>query len=74
MTSRLDGKQCSLFKEPCLITDCAQYDERLDACGWNLLTFNMYKVANAIEKATPEAVPQPQSVQGSFPAPQYTPG
>ena len=70
--SRLQDKQCSLFKEPCLITGCAQYDERLDACKWNLVTFNLYKVATAIANATPDATGnQPQ--QGSFPASQYRP-
>ncbi len=72
--SRLQDKQCSILKKKCLITGCAQYDERLDACGWNLLTFNMYKVANAIEKVTPDVAMQNQSAQGSFPAPQYRPG
>jgi hypothetical protein len=72
--SRLQDKQCSLLKKKCLVEGCAQYDERLDACSWNLLTFNMYKVANAIEKATPGAMPQNQPAQGSFPAPQYRPG
>ena len=68
--SRLQDKQCSLFKEPCLITGCAQYDERLDACTWNLITFNMYKIANAIERATPDANGnQPQ--KGNYPAPKY---
>jgi len=68
--SRLQNKQCSLLKEPCLITGCGQYDERLDACTWNLITFNMYKIANAIERATPDATGnKPQ--QGNYPAPQY---
>lgn len=66
--SRLQNKQCSLFKEPCLITGCAQYDERLDACTWNLITFNLYKVANAIANATPDTTVN-QPPQGSFPAP-----
>jgi hypothetical protein len=64
--SRLQDKQCSLFKEPCLITGCAQYDERLDACAWNLLPYNMYKVANAIEQATPDS-PSDQPKQPRFP-------
>ena len=68
--SRLQNKQCSLFKEPCLITGCAQYDERLDACAWNLLPFNVYKVANAIEKATPDATGN-KPKQGNYPAPQH---
>ena len=48
--SRLKDKYCSLLKKKCLVEGCAQYDERLDACAWNLLPFNVYKVANAIEK------------------------
>ena len=65
--SRLQDKQCSLFKEPCLITGCAQYDERLDACAWNLITFNMYKIAHAIEKATPDATMQNQPTHAPYP-------
>lgn len=55
--SKLANKQCSLFKEKCLVENCAQYDERLDACAWNLLPFNMYKIAHAIEQALPESPP-----------------
>ena len=64
--SRLQDKQCSLFKEPCLITGCAQYDVKLDACTWNLVTFNLYKVANAIANATPDA-PLNQAPQTRYP-------
>ena len=64
--SRLEGKKCSLFKEECLITGCAQYDERLDACTWNLITFNMYKIANAIEQATPDT-----KSRDNYPMPKY---
>ncbi|MCD4675944.1 MAG: hypothetical protein K8S18_08110 [Desulfobacula sp.] len=64
--SRLKDKHCSLLKKKCLIAGCAQYDERLDACAWNLLPFNVYKVANAIEKATPEA-PLNQAPQTRYP-------
>lgn len=68
--SRLQDRKCSLFKEPCLIKGCAQYDERLDACTWNLITFNMYKIANAIEQASFDtAGNQPQ--QGNYSASKY---
>ena len=68
--SRLQDKQCSLLKKKCLVEGCAQYDERLDACIWNFLPYNMYKVANV----TPESMPQNQPVQGSYSTPRYQPG
>jgi len=76
MTSRLAGKQCPIFKTECLINDCAWFDEKLDNCLTSIATFNMYKLANAITNATPEAMPQNQQAQGSYPAPQsqYRPG
>jgi hypothetical protein len=71
--SRLQNKQCPFFKSECLIGNCAMYDERLDNCLTSIVTFNMYKLANAIANATPEAL-QTQPVQGSYPSPQYRPG
>jgi len=64
--SRLQGKMCSRLKEACLITGCAQYDDRLDACVFNLAAFNLYKVANAIEQAI-QAMPN-QAPQDKYPA------
>jgi len=65
MSSRLQDKQCSLLKKKCLVEGCAQYDERLDACAWNLLPFNVYKVAHAIELAMPGS-PSPQPIYPRF--------
>jgi hypothetical protein len=70
--SRLQDKQCPFFKSACLTTNCAIFDERLDNCLTSIATFNMYKLANAIANATPEANSN-QPVQGSYPAPQYKP-
>ena len=69
--SKLQNKRCSLYKEPCLITGCAQYDERLDACVFNLATFNLYKVANAIEQATQAMLNQ--APQDKYPTAQFRP-
>ena len=49
--SRLDDKFCPVIKKDCLIDGCAHYDDRLDNCAWNLLPYNAYKVAIAIEQA-----------------------
>jgi len=69
--SKLQNKRCSLYKEPCLITGCAQYDDRLDACIFNLAAFNLYKVANAIEQAI-QAMPN-QAPQDKYPTAQFRP-
>ena len=61
--SKLQNKRCSLYKEPCLITGCAQYDDRLDACVFNLASYNLYKVANAIEQAVQELTLNQQPVK-----------
>ncbi len=66
--SKLQNKQCSIYKEPCLITGCAQYDERLDACNYNLMPFNTYKVSNAIEQLIQVMLDQqPQGKHPEFP-------
>lgn len=64
--SRLANKQCPFYKSECLIGNCAMYDERLDNCLTSIVTFNMYKVANAIANATPEAL-QTQPTQPRYP-------
>ena len=70
--SRLANKTCPIYKSECLINDCAWFDSKLDNCLTSIATFNMYKLANAIANATPDATGnQPQ--QGSFPASQYRP-
>ncbi len=70
--SKLQNKRCSIYKEPCLITGCAQYDERLDACVFNLAAFNLYKVANAIEQAIQELTLN-QQPQEKYPTAQFRP-
>jgi len=58
--SRLKDKQCSILKKKCLIEGCCHYDANLDACAWNLLPYNLYKVAIAIERSMPVSpAPQP---------------
>jgi len=65
--SKLTGKSCPIYQSDCLIGNCALYDDRLDNCAVHIMSFNLYKVANAIEKATPEAQ------HGKYPPPQYRP-
>jgi hypothetical protein len=68
--SRLANKQCPIYKSECLINDCAWFDPKLDNCLSSIATFNMYKLANAIANATPDANGnQPQ--QGNYPASKY---
>ena len=65
--SRLANKQCPFFKSECLIGNCAMYDERLDNCLTSIVTFNMYKVANAIANASTDSTPQNQPTQPRYP-------
>ena len=70
--SRLQGKMCSRLKEACLITGCAQYDERLDACIHNLVPYNMYKISASLDQLIPE-MPLNQQPQGKYPTAQFRP-
>ena len=68
--SRLDQKQCPIYKSECLVNDCAWFDSKLDNCLTSIATFNMYKLANAIANAVIDTNGH-QSNQGNYSAPKY---
>jgi len=80
MTSRYDDKICPFFRDKCKQEQCGIFEARLDNCGINLITYNLFKLdrsmIRSMEGSTPEAMLQNQPVQGSYPAPQsqYRPG
>ena len=66
MSERLEDKFCSVIKKKCLLDGCAQYDQKLHNCAWNLLALNLYNVSRSIERALPGGVP-PQPGYPGFP-------
>lgn len=64
MSGRLDNKFCSVIKKKCLLEDCAQYDQKLHNCSWNLLPLNLYVVSCAIKEAVPSAPPHQPTYPG----------
>jgi len=63
-------KQCPIYKSEYLINDCAFYDVKLDNYLSSIITFNMYKLANAIANATPDATDN-QPRNGNYSKPKY---
>lgn len=42
------NKTCPYINGVCLLDQCAWFDERLQNCAVHVLTFNMYKLENAL--------------------------
>ena len=41
---RLDDKICPFINKECVQDQCALFDERLDNCAIQVLTYNLYKL------------------------------
>lgn len=46
------AKACPFLKEKCLKTECEIYNDRLDRCDLSLASYNLYLLADAINKQT----------------------
>lgn len=44
----LTNKTCPYIQSTCLMDQCAWFEERLQNCSVQVLTFNMYKLENAL--------------------------
>ena len=61
--SNSGGKHCPFINQPCLLTGCAFFNERLENCEVSILTYNLYQtkehmraMINAM-RGVPEGVP-----------------
>lgn len=47
--SKLQDKICPFINKECILGQCALYDERLDNCAIQVLTYNMYRMEKALK-------------------------
>ena len=53
----MKDKMCPFFKENCKEEKCGVYNEIIDNCGINVLSYNMYKLS-VVEKERTKAINQ----------------
>jgi hypothetical protein len=66
--NKIEGKQCPLTIQQCLMHGCAFFNERLDCCEISLLNYNLYQLKEHIKAQLAQASEMEQPVSPETPA------